>query len=176
MGAPVLQTARLTLRALEKGDALALHPVFADAAVMRYWSRGPHQSFEDTVRVVASNTDLPLAPCWAITTDGAAALGWVNLRENRTGVAETGYILGRAHWGQGFAREALAAVIAHGFGPMDLRRIVADTDPDNLASVATLRALGFTLEGHLRDEWKTHLGVRDSLIFGLLAREWRGRR
>ncbi|CAC9895080.1 unnamed protein product [Aureobasidium pullulans] len=32
--------------------------------------------------------------------------------------------------------------------------------------------LGFKLEGHLRAEWETHIGVRDSLIFGLLAEEW----
>jgi hypothetical protein len=28
----------------------------------------------------------------------------------------------------------------------------------------------------LRAEWETHIGVRDSLIFGMLADEWRARR
>jgi RimJ/RimL family protein N-acetyltransferase len=34
-----------------------------------------------------------------------------------------------------------------------------------------LTRLGFTLEGRLRAEWQTHIGVRDSLIYGLLAEE-----
>ena len=50
----------------------------------------------------------------------------------------------------------------------------AFTDPENAASVALLGRLGFKLEGQLRGEWETHIGVRDSLIFGLLAEEWRG--
>jgi [ribosomal protein S5]-alanine N-acetyltransferase len=32
--------------------------------------------------------------------------------------------------------------------------------------------LGFRLEGQLRDEWKTHIGIRDSLIYAVLARDW----
>jgi RimJ/RimL family protein N-acetyltransferase len=51
------------------------------------------------------------------------------------------------------------------------RRIFADTDPDNQPSIALLTRLGFTLEGRLRAEWQTHIGVRDSLIYGLLAEE-----
>ena len=53
------------------------------------------------------------------------------------------------------------------------RRVFADTDPDNRGSIALLERLGFRLEGRLRGEWHTHIGVRDSLIYGLLAEEWR---
>lgn len=52
------------------------------------------------------------------------------------------------------------------------RRVFADTDPDNRFSVGLLTKMGFVLEGHLRAEWETHIGVRDSLIFGLLRDEW----
>ena len=53
-------------------------------------------------------------------------------------------------------------------------KAVADTDPDNIGSNRLLERLGFKLEGHLRAEWETHIGVRDSLIWGLLAAEWNG--
>jgi RimJ/RimL family protein N-acetyltransferase len=53
------------------------------------------------------------------------------------------------------------------------RRVWADTDPDNAASNRLLERLGFTLDGRLRGEWHTHLGVRDALIWGLLRDEWR---
>ena len=52
---------------------------------------------------------------------------------------------------------------------------MADTDPENDASNALLKDLGFTLEGRLRGEWETHIGVRDSFIWGLLAEEWKKR-
>jgi [ribosomal protein S5]-alanine N-acetyltransferase len=110
--------------------------------------------------------------CWAITMDVDVAIGWVILIEKRTGVQELGYILRRDHWGRGIAREAVSAVVQYGFATLGLRRIFADTDPDNLGSIALLKSLGFRQEGHLRGEWETHIGVRDSLIFGLLADEW----
>jgi RimJ/RimL family protein N-acetyltransferase len=34
------------------------------------------------------------------------------------------------------------------------------------------QALGFRREGRLREEWKTHIGVRDSLIYAVLANDW----
>ena len=53
------------------------------------------------------------------------------------------------------------------------RRVFADTDPENDASIALLQRLGFRREGVLRAEWETHIGVRDSVILGLLKDEWR---
>ena len=168
-----LQTAKLVLRQLEREDAASLHLVFADPETMQYWWRAPHASLTETEEAVAINADCSdTLACWAITKDSRVALGWINLRIKRDGVADVGYILSRKCWGQGLGREALAAVVSHGFGPMGLRRIAADTDPDNRGSIAVLRSLGFVQEGHLRGEWKTHIGVRDSLIFGLLAGEW----
>jgi len=56
---------------------------------------------------------------------------------------------------------------------LKLRKIFADVDPDNMASVGLLKKMGFEQEAHLREEWETHIGVRDSLIFCLLRSEWR---
>jgi ribosomal-protein-alanine N-acetyltransferase len=73
--------------------------------------------------------------------------------------------------GSGYARDAVALLIDNLFAKGE-RRVFADTDPDNRASIALLTALGFILEGQLRAEWQTHIGIRDSLIYGLLAEEW----
>src|SRR3546814_9995456 len=88
-------------------------------------------------------------------------------------VTEFGYILARDHWGGGIAREAGSAVIARLFAEGQ-RRVFADTDPDNTASNALLERLGFRRDGLLRAEWNTHIGVRDSVLWGLLADEWKG--
>jgi RimJ/RimL family protein N-acetyltransferase len=72
--------------------------------------------------------------------------------------------------------EALTAVIDYAFGPLGLRRLEADTDPRNGASLRTLERLGFTREGLLRERWQVGDEIPDSALWGLLAREWRERR
>lgn len=177
MPAPMLTTARLVLRQLRVDDAAALFPVLSDPAVMHWWSSGPQQSVAETEAYLENNAaEGDGHQCWAITAQGDdSALGWVILMDGKPGVAEIGYILRHDRWGAGIAHEAVARVIDHGFGEMDLRRIFADTDPENDGSIALLERLGFVREGRLRGEWLTHIGVRDSLIFGLLAGEWQGR-
>lgn len=173
MAAPTLTTARLVLRQLRAGDAAALFAVLSDAQLMTWWSSGPHQSLAETEAYVTRNAEEGQGwLCWAITAGNDEALGWVILMDGKPGVGEVGYILRRDRWGAGLAREAVACVIAHGFSGGGLRRIFADTDPDNAGSIALLEKLGFQREGHLRGEWETHIGVRDSLIFGLLRDEW----
>ena len=54
--------------------------------------------------------------------------------------------LAPAHRGRGYATEAAAALIDHGFREMRLARIVATTTRDNLASIAVMRRLGMRVE------------------------------
>ena len=173
MPAPTLTTARLVLRQLREDDAAALFPVLSDPEVMVWWSSGPHASVAETADYVKGNAAEGQGfDCWAITAGDDVALGWVILIDGKPDVKEIGYILHRAHWGQGIAREAVSRVIDHGFDDLNLRRIFADTDPENAGSISLIEHLGFQYEGRLRGEWETHIGVRDSLIFGLLQDEW----
>jgi ribosomal-protein-alanine N-acetyltransferase len=173
MPVPTLTTARLVLRQLRDDDAAALFPVLSDPAVMTWWSSGPHASPAETEAYVKGNAAEGQGYlCWAITAGDDAALGWVILIDGKPDVKEIGYILRRDRWGSGIAREAVTRVIDHGFGEMGLRRIFADTDPENSGSIGLLERLGFQREGRLRGEWETHIGVRDSLIYGLLRDEW----
>lgn len=161
---------------MRAADAASLHGAFADTELMTWWSSAPDADLAATERRVVANADSEAYPTWAITeAEGDdVALGWVVLIPRRDGVREIGYILRRDAWGKGYAQEAAAAAIAYGFGTLGLRRIYADTDPDNARSNRLLDTLGFTQEGRLRAEWETHIGIRDSLIWGLLAEEWRG--
>ena len=173
MSAPTLTTARLVLRQIRADDAAALFPVLSDPEVMTWWSSGPHTSLAETADYVKGNAAEGLGYlCWAITAGDDVALGWVILIDGKPDVKEVGYILHRDPWGRGIAREAVARVIDHGFDDLKLRRIFADTDPENPGSIGLLERLGFQREGRLRGEWETHIGVRDSLIYGLLRDEW----
>jgi RimJ/RimL family protein N-acetyltransferase len=165
---PTLSTERLVLRAMTLDDAPALHPALSDSDNMRLWSRAPLGSVEHTRDYIRGNIDGEGVQCWVIARADAVddALGWVVLMDRKPETAELGYILRPDAHGAGIAREAVAAVLEHGFQVRGLRRIFADTDPDNAASIRLLEKVGFRYEGRLRAEWVTHIGVRDSLIYG----------
>ncbi|MGN6376331.1 MAG: GNAT family N-acetyltransferase [Sphingomonas sp.] len=173
---PVLVTDRLRLRPLVLDDAEALFPAMADPVLTTWWSRGPFESADELREHLAPRLGQPGWRSWAITlADDDAAIGFVVAGEKRQGkVSEIGYILARDHWGRGIAAEAVTALIDRLFAEGQ-RRVFADTDPENVRSLALLERLGFRREGLLRGEWETHLGVRDSAILGLLRDEWSGR-
>ncbi|MDT8759500.1 GNAT family N-acetyltransferase [Sphingomonas psychrotolerans] len=170
---PVLETARLRLRPGGAADAEALHSAFADPELMRWWSNAPHVSIEQTRADLAQQA--PEWRRWIVTLkDDDRAIGFVAAGEKRQGnVSEIGYLLRREYWGTGIATEAVTCVIDRLFVEGQ-RRVFADTDPDNAASRRLLERLGFRLEGVLRGEWETHIGVRDTALYGLLREDWHG--
>jgi ribosomal-protein-alanine N-acetyltransferase len=173
---PVLASERLVLRQVRVSDAEALFEVLSDAQLMTWWSSGPHCSVEDT-RAYLEPAAAGEWRSWAITRAGEdTALGWVAVHDRRENVSEIGYILSRSCWGQGIAREAVTMVLDQLLITEGQRRVFADADPENVHSIGLLTSMGFVQEGHLRAEWETHIGVRDSLIFGLLRDEWLARR
>lgn len=56
------------------------------------------------------------------------------------------WAIGSRHRRQGYATEAARALIDHGFGELNLKRIVATTGYDNRASEAVMRRLGMRIE------------------------------
>jgi [ribosomal protein S5]-alanine N-acetyltransferase len=167
------ESERLAMRPQRAADAPALHEAYRDAELMRFWSSAPHATLEETAAYLSGGRGREHWRGWSVTLKGEdVAIGTLAAGFRRPGVYEIGYLLARAHWGQGYAREAVTRLLRLLFEEEGARRVFADTDPDNGASNRLLEALGFTLEGRLRDEWETHIGVRDSLIWGMLRDEW----
>lgn len=177
MSTPTLTTERFVLRPMARADAAALFASFSDPEAMRWWSRGPFESEQELADWLIPADGWPGGRSWAVAeSEAGPAIARLAAIDRGDGITELGYLVVRERQGHGVAREALAALIAHLFGAENCRRIYADTDPDNLASNGLLLSLGFTLEGRLREHWTTHIGRRDSLIWGLLAHEWPGAR
>ena len=65
------------------------------------------------------------------------------------------------HWGKGYATEAARGMVSYGFDELELRRIVATTENDNLRSIAVMKRLGMTVERNPSDEphWFQTVGV-----------------
>jgi ribosomal-protein-alanine N-acetyltransferase len=58
---------------------------------------------------------------------------------------EVSYLFLPEHWGRGYATDAVRQALAYAFGTMGLRRVVAETQVANVASVRLLERLGFRL-------------------------------
>lgn len=71
-----------------------------------------------------------------------------------------GYGLLSSHWGQGYASEAILAVLDIAFRDHHLHRVVAGIEPDNRRSLRVVKKLGFRREGlskglvYLRGDWR----------------------
>jgi ribosomal-protein-alanine N-acetyltransferase len=101
----------------------------------------------------------------AIRTDTKEMVGVVELQDIFRGDFQNAYLI---YYGfaeqlqQGFMQNAVEQVIAKAFGQMKLHRLEANVQPDNLASIALLKACGFEKEGlspkflRKNGEWRDH--------------------
>ena len=153
-GIPRLETPRLVLRETREDDVAAIYEIHSNAEVMRYWSAPPMQEMSEAVARVQRTQKLiadGAALGWVLERrEGGRVIGTLSLHrlDEQSNRGEVGYSLGREHWGKGYMNEALTALIDFAFGPMDLRRLEADTDPRNEPSVRLLeRPVARTLGG-----------------------------
>ena len=65
------------------------------------------------------------------------------------------------HQGNGYATEAARAMVSYAFDELDLARIVATTEHDNLRSIAVMKRLGMTIERNplAEPQWLQTVGV-----------------
>lgn len=83
--------------------------------------------------------------------------------------AYVGYWVDGAVAGRGVIPTALALVTDHAFGPLGLHRVEANIRPENEASLAVVRKLGFAEEGLHRKYLAIDGDWRDHRTFALLV-------
>ena len=90
--------------------------------------------------------------------------------------AYLGYQIGAPYARQGYMAAALRLALRHGFGALRLHRLEANVRPENVASLALVRRLGFTREGYSRRYLKIGGRWRDHERWPMLREDWRARR
>jgi RimJ/RimL family protein N-acetyltransferase len=176
---PRLDGERIRLRGFRDADLAGLYALHSDPQVMRYWSFPAWTELDQArgyfARALAAR-DPERMLCWVIAAReddrliGTATLFAIDRAQGR---AEVGYALESAHWGRGYAQEALRLVLRHAFEGLGLRRLEADIDPRNRGSCKLVERLGFVREGLLRERWQVGDEISDSALYGLLAHQWR---
>jgi aminoglycoside 6'-N-acetyltransferase len=176
-----LETERLRLRLVRLQDVDDVHAYRSLPEVMRYLydEPGSREDAEDIVIARSTMTRLRLdGDGIALAIERRAderVIGEVTLRvrsaEHRQG--EIGFLLHPEVQGQGFAHEAVGAMLDLAFGPVGLHRVYGRTDARNESSAALMRRLGMRQEAHLRENEVFKGAWGDELIFAVLEDEWR---
>ncbi|MCK0127990.1 GNAT family protein [Erythrobacter sp. F6033] len=169
-----LRTPRFTLRPLQRGDCAALYPTLSDPEQCLYLTRPAFES-EDELWGWLAAPDWPGRTWIAVDENGEVAGRFTAHTAHQEGVLEIGYIVCKHAQGRGVAKECSAAQIAHLFDlPVSeggARKITAEVDTRNTASVRLLESLGFAREAHFREHEMTHVGMCDVYWYGLLKAE-----
>lgn len=163
---PELETERLLLRALRPEDLDAYAAMYADPEVMRYLEYGRPLDRAAAWRSMALHVGhwwLRGYGQWALVERlsgelvGRAGLwqpeGWPGL--------EVGWLLGRRHWGMGFATEAGGAAVEYAFRVVGVDHVISLIRPENEASIRVAERLGERFERAIE------LGGNEVHMYGL---------
>jgi ribosomal-protein-alanine N-acetyltransferase len=174
---PTLRTARLLLGTFTPEDAPELQRLAGAREIADTTVSIPHpydldhalawigQQRREAVRGRATNFAIRLLPDGPLI--GSAGLRDIDPEHLQ---AELGFWIGREWWGQGYAREAAAAVIRFGFESLELNRICAHHMARNPAAGKVLRALGMRQEGLLRQRVRKW-GVYEDVVLYAIVRD-----
>jgi RimJ/RimL family protein N-acetyltransferase len=175
-----IQTKRLLLRAPLLDDAPILYELLQEKDIARTTANIPHPYPEDLAmqwienkRYIMQEGDAEMG--FLITSlEHGNVLGGIGLRiDNEHQAAEVGYWIGKPYWGNGYATEALQAIIEYGFTQLNLNRIFADYQTDNLASRRVMEKCGMTFEGILRQHVIKWGEFKDLGVLSILREEFK---
>ena len=151
------ETARLTLRRPTMADAEAMFANYSsDPDVTRFLQFRPHLHVGETrafLRRCAGVWRRGTAFPWVIIVRQTGELaGGIEIRPEPGAPyrIETGYILARKHWGQGYMTETLRTVSAWALQQPGVYRVWAECDLENRGSARVMEKAGFIREGVMR--------------------------
>jgi len=170
---------RLVLRRFTPADVPAFHAYRADPEVARYQSWENFTEAE-AIEFVARHQVRPFGVPgqWlqiaVALKDTNRLIGdcALKVQADDPRQAVLGVTFATSHQRHGYATEALTCLLDAVFGPMELHRVVADTDVENTASWKLMERLGFRREGHLQQSLWFKGRWADEYLYAMLREDW----
>jgi [ribosomal protein S5]-alanine N-acetyltransferase len=159
-----IMTERLHLRRARMSDLAAIHGLLSDPRNMRFWSSPPHGSLQQSEAWLRSmvEADAALSDDFVIERHGRV-IGKLGCWQ----LPEVGFMIAFDETGQGYATEAMAAFLERRRQLGEPRRLTADVDPRNEASLRLLARHGFFETGREKATWTVGGEVCDSVYLAL---------
>ena len=174
---PRISTDRLILRPFDLADARDVQHLAGDYAVSRT-TLIPHPYPDGLAGIWIASIQKDIkrgkVAAFAITLARSGRLiGSIRLQIDRANArGELGFWIGKPFWGQGYATEAVRAVIGYGFSDLGLHRIYGMHFSRNPASGRVMEKCGMVHEAHLREHVRKWGVFEDADIRAVLRDEW----
>lgn len=174
-----IRTERLAIRPFTEGDAQGLWERRNDPKVARFqnWTVPFPRAQIDALVDELIGMDGPTNEQWwmAVVADSSTGevFGDLALHLGSEGrIAEVGYTFATAHWGKGYAVEALQGLVDHLFEEVGITRAFGMLHPENRPSAMVLERAGFRFEGHTRLSFWLGDENSDDHIYGMVRSDW----
>lgn len=155
-----LKTQRLTLRPPALTDAACVSLLAGEYEVASMTATIPHPYSQELAAEWIGEVGRGEEGVVFMIELGGTVIGCTGYRAFGDDHAELGYWIGKPLWGNGYATEAVSALIAHAFDSDGFDYLLAGYFSDNPASARVIEKLGFMARGG---------GLRDCVARGTSA-------
>lgn len=170
-----IKTERLHIRSVRLSDLQEVHALHSSPDVDKYNTLGIPESLEQTRDllcewVLSSGKSEGKSFICAVENEDGSFIGLIALNTGREiyQSAEVWFKYQKEYWGNGYATEALEAMIDFGFDELNLHRIEAGCAVENLGSKKVLERVGMVQEGRKRNNLPLDTSWSDTFEFGML--------
>lgn len=173
---PSLTGERVSLRPMEPQESALAHQWALESDPLGMTCRVPSLASVSDVLEARSKPEPSAQGTLGIVLRGTGTLvGRIRFFDlnHRNRSCEIGYLTAPSARGKGYAREAVAVLLAYLFDGLGLNKVYAQTGAFNAPSIRLLEALGFKKDAILREHHLLGGVLHDDLVFSTLAREWR---
>ena len=156
---PIIETERFILKEIEEKHSNHFISLFSDEDIMKYSGTevyDPEKQVEFYFKKVKLMYKEKKGIRWAIINkESEAFIGDIGLYNidfysNNT---EIGYTIEKNFWRKGVASECIKAIENFAFETLDINRIIAMIDCNNISSIKLSEKLGFHRDGILREHY-----------------------
>lgn len=165
-------TERLIIRSFEFEDWSAVLEYTSNKSVMKYIPEGVFNE-EEAKDFIKKNYDIQARNFPVVIKDNCKLVGHIVFHKYfGDHTFEIGWVFNPAFHNRGYASEAALAILKYGFEEMNLHRIIATCQPENIPSYRVMEKIGMRREGYFKkcipheNEWW------DEYYYAILREEW----
>ena len=145
----------------------------------RYLLFDPHQDISESMASIEKTlTRYENGNCyrWGIALkEDDTLIGVIELLrfDEDTSTCSFAYMLGCDYWNQGYATEALSAVIRFAFEKMEIDRIMVDHMAPNAASGAVMRKCGMVYQRTEPEKYEKNGRTHNAVVYRINRENWK---
>lgn len=176
----IFETQRLVLRRFAPDDWEDLYEYLSQDNVLEYlpeWTCSVDEC--KNICIQRSQGDTYWAVC---LKDNGKMIGHIEFHKELNpdfSIYEIGYVFNPDYQGKGYATESCGRILQHGFDSLNVHRVIATCDPENVPSWKLMERIGMRREAHFKQgiylrkpkeneptQW------RDEYYYAILSNEW----